>query len=247
MHRRFRPRLHKFRYRAFWLLIDLKEPEALSRRLRLLAFNRFGIFSFHEADHGDGGGVPLAMQVTRHLAAAGIDLGDGAIRLFCMPRILGYVFNPLSIYFCHRADGGLAALLYEVSNTFGQRHSYLIPVAERTATIHQRCDKAFYVSPFLAMEMSYDFSIRVPAQQVAVAIRAQRSGLPVMPACLTAAREALTDGALLRAFLKIPLLTLKVTAAIHWEALRLWLKGVRLVRRPVPPSRAISTAPPLPD
>ena len=243
MHRRFRPRTHRFRYRAFWLLLDLRELDALARGLRFLSINRFGVFGFHEADHGDGSGAPLLDQVTRHLTNAGLDLAGGAIRLFCMPRILGYGFNPLSIYFCHRADGALAAILYEVSNTFGERHSYLIPTGATTPTYHQSCDKVFYVSPFLDMAMHYAFSVRAPDRRVAIAIRASQSNLPVLDACLTAMREPLTDRRLLRVFLSIPFLTMKVTAAIHWEALRLWVKGVRLVRRPAPPINAVSTVP----
>ena len=184
MHRRFRPRGHRFRYRAFWLLLDLNELDVLSRMHWLLSHNRFNLLSLYETDHGNGSATPLRDQVTRHLSEAGIALNGGTIRLLCMPRILGYSFNPISIYFCQRSDGSLAAMLYEVHNTFGERHSYLIPVDSDSGTIHQRCDKAFYVSPFLDMAMRYDFSLRAPGEQIAIAIRVSQSDRPVMTACL---------------------------------------------------------------
>ena len=244
MHHRVRPRAHRFRYRAFWLLLDLDELDALSERLRLFSHGRFNVWSVYESDYGDGSATPLREQASRHLANAGIDLPGGAIRLLCMPRLLGYCFNPISIYFCHRADGTLAALLYEVHNTFGERHSYLIPVNSRARTIRQHCDKAFYVSPFLDMDMRYDFSLHIPGKNIAISIRASQSGQHVMTACLTGSRKDLTDSSLLSAFLAIPALTLKVTAAIYWEALQLWLKGLRLRNRPLPPAIPVSAVEP---
>ena len=160
-----------------------------------------------------------------------------------MPRILGYGFNPISIYFCERADRTLAALIYEVHNTFAERHSYLIPVRSDSHTIHQRCAKEFYVSPFLDMDLIYEFSVRAPAQTIAVAIRASQGHRPMMTACLSGARKPLSNATLISAFLMFPAQTLKVTAAIHWEALRLWLKGLRLRPRPAPPRNGITGAP----
>jgi len=232
MHRRLRPRAHRFRYRAFWLLLDLDEIERLPARLALFSYNRFNVFSFHDRDHGDGSNTKLRGQIVRVLGKSGIDLKGGAIRLLCMPRILGHVFNPISIYFCAHADGAPAAIVYEVHNTFGERHSYVIPAQTGGGTLHQSCRKAFYVSPFLDMDMHYDFAVAEPAERLAVAIRASQAGALTLVACLAGQRRAITDGALLRQFFAIPALTLKVVAAIHWEALRLWWKGVRLAERP---------------
>ena len=150
---------------------------------------------------------------------------------------LGYCFNPLSVYFCYRADGALAALVYQVHNTFGERHSYVIPVGNESGTLHQHCQKAFYVSPFMDMNMRYDFRVTGPGQRIGVGIRTSASAIPIMNAVLTGAREDLTDRNLMKVFLAIPAVTLKVIAAIHWEALRLWLKGLRWRRRPVPTER----------
>jgi uncharacterized protein len=244
-HRRLRPRPHRLRYRVFWMLLDLDEIGRLPRRLRLFSHNRFNALSFFDADHGDGSGRPLRHQVEDHLRAAGLAPDGGAIRLFCMPRVFGFGFNPLSVYFCYQRDGSLAAILYEVHNTFRERHSYLIPVERDVgvglgvtgapgAVIDQHCRKAFYVSPFMDMEMSYTFRVAVPDQRVMIAIRAADQDGLLLAAALTGQRIALTDVALLRALATHPLLTLKVIGAIHWHALRLLLKGLKLRPRPLP-------------
>jgi DUF1365 family protein len=237
MHRRVRPRVHKFRYRAFWFLVDLDELAEISGRLWLFSHNRFNLFSFQDKDHGDGTATPLRAQVERQLSEAGINRTGGPIRLLCMPRTLGYCFNPLSVYFCYRGGGALAALIYQVHNTFGERHSYVMPIGDESGALHQRCRKTFYVSPFMDMNMRYDFRVTGPGQRFGVGIRTSASAIPVMNAVLTGAREDLTDRNLMNVFLTIPAVTLKVIAVIHWEALRLWLKGLRLRRRPVPPKR----------
>ena len=237
LHRRFKPRVHKLRYRAFWTLLDLDELPELDGTLRLFSLERFNLFGFYNADHGDGSAVPLRAQAEKHLAAAGIDLDGGAIRLLCMPRILGFVFNPISVYYCYHRDGELTALIYEVHNTFGQRHNYLIPVdAGSGDALEQRCLKAFYVSPFMDMEISYTFRIQKPAARVALTIQGADAEGPVIVASLAGRRRALTDGTLLSAFFVDPLLTLTVVAGILWEALKLWIKGMRL--RPRPPAPA---------
>jgi hypothetical protein len=241
MHRRLRPRPHRLRYRMFWMLLDLDEIGTLTRGLRLLSRNRFNIASFHDADYGDGGGRSLRDQVEGHLQDAGIEIGRGRIKLLCMPRIFGYGFNPLSIFFCYRQDGTLAAIIYEVHNTFGERHSYLIPVgSDGENVVEQNCDKAFYVSPFMDMDMTYVFRVTAPAARVSVAIRAADKDGLMLVAALRGDAVALTDLALLRAVTTHPLLTLKVIGAIHWHAFRLWLKGVRLRVRPAPPPLPVS-------
>lgn len=235
MHRRFKPREHRLRYRVFWTLLDLDELPQLDKSLRFFSRERFNLYGLYNADHGDGSATPLRAQVERHLEAAGVRLDGGRIALLCMPRILGFVFNPLSVYYCYRRDGALAALLYEVHNTFGQRHTYLIPVDDGAETVlTQRCLKAFYVSPFLDMEMAYTFRVQVPAERIALVIEGSDATGPVIVASLAGRRDALTDAVLLRKLFAFPLMTLKVVAGIHWEALKLWIKGIRL--RPRPPA-----------
>jgi DUF1365 family protein len=235
MHRRVRPRAHRLRYRVFWMLLDLDEIESLPRHLRLFSHNRFNAVSFFDKDHGDRSGRPLRTQVEAHLKLAGIE-SAGPIKLLCMPRIFGYGFNPLSVYFCYQIDGKLAAILYEVHNTFRQRHWYLIRV-DRAAgpVVDQRCNKLFYVSPFMDMDMSYAFRIALPDERIALAIRAADKDGLLLFAALGGNRRPLTDFSLLQLLATYPLLTLKVIAAIHWHALRLLLKGMRLRARPNPP------------
>ncbi|RAI41040.1 DUF1365 domain-containing protein [Rhodoplanes roseus] len=241
VHRRMKPRAHALRYRCFWFLLDLAELEALDRRLRFFSWRTFNLFSFRDADHGGRTGEPLRAQVDRMLAEAGIDIAGGSVQILCMPRVLGYVFNPLSVYFCRRADGTLAAVLYEVTNTFGERHSYLIPAdPDAGGAVRQECDKLFYVSPFMDMDLRYEFRVSQPGDSVAVAIRGVQAGEPVIVAALTGRRRELTDVTLLRTFLAHPLVTAKVIAAIHWEALKLWRKGVGLRPHPAPPARPVT-------
>jgi DUF1365 family protein len=237
MHRRFKPRAHRLSYRVFWCLLDLDELPQLPSRLRFFSLKGFNLFGFRNADHGDGSELPLRAQVEAYLATAGIDLEGGAIRLLCMPRLLGFVFNPISVYYCYGPGGALKALLYQVHNTFGQRHSYLIPVdSEPGEPLEQRCLKAFYVSPFMDMDIAYRFRVQPPDARVALVIESSDAQGPVLFASLAGERRTLTDAALLRAFLSFPLMTLKVVAGIHWEALKLWSKGMRLRPRPPAPS-----------
>lgn len=239
-HRRLRPKPHRLRYRVFSLLLDLDDIPAVARRLRLFSHRRFNLFGFDERDHADGTGNSLRAWVEGHLVRAGIDLEGGPIRLLAMPRVLGYGFNPLSVYFCHHRDGRLVALLHEVHNTFGERHTYLIPVDEPVGAIRQDCAKTFHVSPFMAMDMRYEFRIRAPGEALNIVIRGQDADGPVIVAALAAERQELTDAALLRAFLRTPLLTLKVIGSIHWEALRLWRKGLKFYSKPEAPATAVS-------
>ena len=176
----------------------------------------------------------------RHLGAAGIDVDGGAIRLLCLPRVLGYVFNPLSLYFCYRRGGALAAILYEVSSTFRERHTYLIPVEDGAAEVRQSAAKRLHVSPFMDMALSYDFKVQPPANEVRVVIDTFDAEGLLLAASFTGRRHELTDHALLAACAAHPLLTLKVVAAIHWEALKMVLKGMRLRGGPPAPAEPVS-------
>jgi uncharacterized protein len=239
-HTRVKPRKHALAYRVFMLLVDLDELPALGR-LKTLGVGRFNLFGFDPRRFGDGSRTPLKTQVEATLAAAGIAHG-GPVRMLAMPQILGRAFNPLTVYFCHRSDGALSAILYEVNNTFGERHSYLIP-APNAALVKQACAKQFYVSPFMDMELSYAFRILRPEERVLVAVDTCDAEGLVLAASFSGERRPLTDRELLKAWLTHPWMTLGIIAAIHVEALKIWLKGEKVRVRPPAPAQAVTVAP----
>jgi uncharacterized protein len=220
VHQRHRPKRHHLRYRVFSVLIDLDELPQLDA-LRLFGHNRRALFSFRDADHGDGG--PLRDWVADQLASEGLP-APARIRLLCYPRILSYVFNPLTVWYCDDAAGNPLATIYEVHNTFGERHTYVLP----SVAAEQAADKEFYVSPFIDMDCRYEFRLSQPEKRVRVAINETQDGEPLLYAAFTGERRPFTDATLLNLFFTHPLMTFKVTAGIHWEALRLILKGIRI-------------------
>jgi DUF1365 family protein len=234
MHARLKPVGHRFNYRVMSLLIDLDRLDAADRQTPLFGVNRAALYSFNEADHGHRDGTPLRTYAQGRATEHGIDLTGGRVMLLCYPRLLGYTFNPLSVYFCYRADGGLALVIYEVRNTLGDIHAYALPVNPdevSRAGIRQQQDKLFYVSPFVEMAMRYHFRISPPADRVKLRILEIDHEGPLLAATFKGRRRPLNTVELLRSFCALPLVTLKIVAAIHWEALRLWIKGVRPVPR----------------
>jgi DUF1365 family protein len=238
MHRRLKPVEHRLEYRVFSLLVDLDELDALDAGLNLFSRNKFGLFAFHDRDYGDGS-PDLALYVRGLLREAGIVAG-GAIKLLCYPRMLGYAFNPLAVYYCHAKDGALAAIIYEVRNTFGGKHSYLIPVEGDPNIVRQSAGKNFHVSPFMEMETRYNFRLTKPGDEIAVVIRQTDAEGAVLNAAFTGERVELTDRNLLRAFVGYPLMTVKVIAGIHWEAFRLLLKGMKLLKGAPDPVESVT-------
>ena len=235
MHARLKPIGHRFSYRVMSLLIDLDRLDVADRQSRLFGVNRPALYSFHEADHGDRDGSSLLLYVQRQAGEHGIDLTGGRVLMLCYPRLLGYAFNPLSVYFCYRANGEPALLIYEVRNTFGGIHAYVLPVKRgeiSPAGIRQIQDKRFYVSPFVGMAIRYHFRVMPPKDCVKLRILETDGEGPLLSAAFIGYRRLLTTKELLRSFFLLPLVTLKVVAGIHWEALRLWLKGVRLAPSP---------------
>ncbi len=238
IHQRFAPRRHRLRYRMFQMLFYLDELPSLARRLKLFSHNGFNAFGFHDADHGDGANGSLRVYVEKILARAGLVVHGGRIALLCMPRLFGYVFNPLSIYYCFSPNNNIVAMIYEVSNTFGQRHTYLIPTNDiGDGAVEQSCAKNFHVSPFMDMNMNYDFKLNTPGGTIATVVNgSDTAGKPLIFAAFTGQRRELTDQKLLTILFAYPFLTLGVVVAIHWEALKLFFKGVRLRDQPPPPS-----------
>ncbi|MBX3480149.1 MAG: DUF1365 domain-containing protein [Caulobacter sp.] len=239
-HKRFAPRPHAFRYRLFQILVDIDRLEAAFSGLKLMRLGRFGVMSFDPRDHGDRQSRSLRPWVTDRLKEAGLRVEAATIRLLCFPRVLGFVFNPLSLFFVHAGDGQLEAVVYEVNNTFGQTHAYVIP-AGGGAREQQRAAKRLYVSPFYKVEGEYRFDIAAPAETFDLKIVKAVDGRPDFVATQEARRESLSDQKLAALFWSIPLMTAKVVLAIHWEALRLWIKGAPFGARPPGPKAAAST------
>jgi DUF1365 family protein len=226
VHERTRPKRHRLRYEVFSLLLDLDELTALDAGLRLFAYNRKGWVSFYDRDHGPADGLPLRPWVEERMREAGVDPDGGPIRLLCYPRILGYVFNPLSAYFCYRRDGSLAAILYEVCNTFGERHTYVFAIGnDNQAVLRHECAKSLYVSPFIGMDAEYQFCTVPPDDGVNIVIRQEDADGLLLAASFNGKRRALTGAALARVLAEFPFLTVKIICGIHWEALRMWMRG----------------------
>jgi DUF1365 family protein len=248
-HKRLKPKQHRLQYGLFYLLLDLDELDKLHRKLRWFSANSFNLFSFYDRDHGPGTNEPLRPWVDRQLAGIGVDLHGGAVKILCLPRIFGYAFNPITVYYCHDKEGRLRAVLYEVSNTFGQRHSYLARIddpgfdGDSNRLIRHSCDKRFYVSPFMEVAGRYQFSIRRPDDRLLIHIHQTDSAGPVLDAWVKGTKSTLSDRALLRTLTRYPLLTLKVIGGIHWEALQIWAKGIGLKKRPTPPAETVTVIP----
>lgn len=230
MHMRLRPFAHQFRYRVFTALLDVDRLEETADGLRLFSVDRFNLFAFRRRDHGARDGSALRPWVEARLAAAGRPL-PARIWLLSMPRLLGYAFNPLSVFFCHRADGRLESVIYEVKNTFGDQHPYVMAAEPGPdgAVRHDR-DKEMFVSPFIGMDQTYRFTIRPPGDRLALRIRQGDAHGDVLIATQSGRAAPLSDATLARLALRQPLGTVKVIAAIHWQALRLWLKGAKFLR-----------------
>lgn len=237
VHRRHIAPLARFAYRLSYMLVDIDRLEALHRRFRWFSLNRFNLVSLHDADHGSRKPGQLRAWAENILSGGGVELEGGRIRLLCLPRILGFAFNPLSLWYCEDADGRLRAVIAEVRNTFGERHSYLLTPAGDAITWDEAIvkDKVFHVSPFLDLAARYRFRVEPPGNGVRMSIGEQRDGAKVLDACLAGRRSALTDRSLLVTVARTPWAALRVVFGIHWQALLLWLRGARYHPKPQPP------------
>ncbi len=236
-HARYRPKRHRFSYRVFSALLDVDAIDRGSLGLKLFSINRFNLFSLRHRDHGPKDGSKLRPFIERLLEEAGIAAPD-EILILCYPRMFGFAFNPLTVYYCLSGDT-VSAMVYEVRNTFGDDHIYVVPLAgqsEASMVLHER-DKQMHVSPFIGMQARYHFSTARPDETLRLVIRETQDDAPLLIASFVGRRVALNDAQLLRAFITHPLMTVKVLVAIHYEAAKLFMKGVPFIRRPEPPQR----------
>jgi uncharacterized protein len=239
MHQRLRPFRHRFVYRVFSVYLDIDKLDEIASGSRLFAHNRLNFFSFHDRDHGRRDGSALRPWIDGELRRAGLDMTGGRVMLLCFPRLFGYVFNPLSVFYCFTASGQLGAVLYEVKNTFGEQHCYLLGVPPRHSVsrwVDQEVDKRFYVSPFIDMQATYRFRLSEPDNRLSLTIRERGPEGELLIAMQHGIRRPFSDAVLLRALVLYPLMTVKIIAGIHWQALQLWRRGE--------PVRAHTAAPP---
>lgn len=236
MHRRLRPVLNTFVYPVFYVRLPLRRLDA--SRCRLFSVDRFNVLSFHRKDHGQRDGSALLPWIENLLAKHGLP-HDGEIVLQTFPRVLGFVFNPVSFWFCHRIDGPLIAILAEVNNTFGGTHSYLLHQEGRPLADGEelRSEKAFHVSPFNEIEGGYRFRFSQGRTVQRASIDYDDLAGELLLTSISGTPRTWSSGALLGAFLRMPFLTLGVVARIHWQALKLWINGVpfRGANPPRPP------------
>lgn len=238
MHARLKPVGHRFSYSVASILIDLDRLDEAGKSCAIFSVNRWNLAAFHEKDHGPRDGTSLRGHVDRLMRNAGLPR-PARVELLCYPSILGYTFNPLAVYFCRDEAGEATALIYQVHNTFGESHTYVEPVLSGQASpagIRQTRSKGFYVSPFLDMDLTYLFRIKPPADEVALRIlETDREG-PVLAATFHGVRKPADLSGFATSILKTLGIPWKVMVGIHLEALRLWLKGVKLHVRPAPPA-----------
>ena len=232
-HRRFKPKKHFFSYKTFSLLINLDEINDVEKKIKFFSYNKFNILSFYDIDHGPRDGTSLTGWVKKILSKSKINIGLGTIKLLCYPRFFGYVFNPLSIFYCYDKNSKLKAILYEVKNTFNEQHTYVFTVPLSSNLIIHRCDKKFYVSPFIEMNAFYNFRLLKPGKHLNVFIKQSDQKGTLLTANQVGKRQDLNSKNLFLQFLKHPFMSFKVITAIHFEAFRLWSKGIKHVRKKI--------------
>ena len=222
-HQRFKPIKHSLKYKTFSLLIDLDELEKLDNEISIFSLNKFNIFSFYTKDHGERNGGCIKEWVLKTIKRFNINSNITRIKLLCYPRVFGYVFNPLSIFYCYE-NNNLRAIFYEVKNTFNEQHTYIFKI-KNDKNIDQKCKKKFYVSPFIDMETYYNFRLSNPKEKLSVYIKQTDNKETILTATQTGDRKEFSFKQLMVNFFKYPLMTLKIIGSIHYEALLLWKKG----------------------
>ena len=233
IHKRFKPREHFFSYKVFSLLLDLDEINNIDKKVSFFSHNKFNLISFHDKDHGDRNNSNLKEWVLKNLKSINVNDQNIKIKILCYPRILGYVFNPLSIFFVYNVNSSLIAILYEVKNTFGEQHTYVFKANFETKNIKNECAKKFYVSPFMDLNSRYFFKITNPGENLSVLIDQEDKEGKILYASQDGIKSELNNNNLIKIYLKHPLMTFKIIFAIHFEAFKLWTKGVKFIKKKI--------------
>ncbi len=241
-HRRLRPRTHEFTYRIFMFWLDLDELPELARRIPIFGVNRPNLYSFRDQDHFSLGETTARENVLAFLRGGGETREPAAVRVLTLPRLLGYTFNPISVFFFYDAAGEPYTSVVEVENTFHERKPFHVPADEKG--FRRRVTKHFYVSPFSDLDLAFDFRFDAPGERLRILIDDYRGDDRELVSALTGSRVPLTTANLARFTLKYPLITLKIIGAIHWQAFRLWLKRLPFHRKEARPDLQRDVFPP---
>jgi len=225
MHHRIEPKENHFRYRIFMCAFDLDEIDALAARIPFFSRNRWNLYTFRDSDHLPLGRATVKENLAEFLQQHGIRLpADARITLVTLPRVLGYIFNPVSFFFCHEASGAPLCAVVQVGNTFGEMKPYLLREPAGENYFRLITPKHFYVSPFSALDLAFDFKLRVPGETLDIHIDDRDGDRRVLLSALTGKRAPFTAAQLAWFTIKYPLITLKVIGLIHWHALLLWMR-----------------------
>ena len=233
IHKRFKPKVHYFKYKVFSLLIDLSELEILDKKVNFFSYNKFNLISFYEKDHGDRDGSSLTSWVIKNLEKNNIQAKDIKIKILCYPRIFGFVFNPLSVFYVYNLQDQLISILYEVKNTFGEQHTYIFKVTKDANLVQNNCSKKFHVSPFIEMNCNYFFRLLKPGNKISVVIDQYDNEDQILYASQDGTRSDFNTHHLIKSYLKHPIMTFKIILAIHFEAFKLWAKGIKFIKKKI--------------
>ena len=231
IHKRFKPKVHSFKYSVFSLLIDLSELELLDKKVNFFSYNKFNWISFYDKDHGERDGSSLIDWVNKNLKKNNITSEKIKIKILCYPRIFGFVFNPLSVFYVYNSNNNLISILYEVKNTFGEQHTYIFRVEKDGNLIQNNCTKKFHVSPFIKMNCNYFFRLLKPGNKISVIIDQYENEDKILYASQDGVRTDFNTKYLIKSYLKHPIMTFKIIIAIHYEAFKLWAKGIKFIKK----------------
>ncbi len=232
IHKRFKPKEHFFKYSVFSLLIDLSELDYLDKQVRFFSYNKINLISFYDKDHGNRDGTSIINWVKKNLNQNSISSENVKIKLLCYPRIFGYVFNPLSVFYVYNNQDKLIAIFYEVKNTFGEQHTYIFKINNTDKLLQHNCLKKFHVSPFIEMDCKYFFRTLLPDKKMSVVIdQYDNNDDKLLYASQDGYIADLKSSELLKSYIKHPLMTFKIIIAIHFEAFKLWSKGIKFIKK----------------